>query len=123
MLNTDDVSAKLIELEDRSRRNKTDLEEIDRCQRKGPRKTKTGQDRDRPRTVVCRLNRFKDKQCILNNVIKLKNTGIFTYEYFSKNTKELRKSLWEQVLGYWKQNKFTCLNYRSIIVRNCNGVS
>ena len=40
MLNTDDVSAKLIELEDRSRRNKTDLEEIDRCQRKGPRKQK-----------------------------------------------------------------------------------
>ena len=32
----------------------------DRCHRIGPRKTKTGQDRNRPRTVVCRLNRCKD---------------------------------------------------------------
>ena len=34
MLNTDDVSAKLIELEDRSRRNKTDLEEIENVKQK-----------------------------------------------------------------------------------------
>ena len=96
--------------------------EIDRCHRIGPRKTKTGQNRDRPRTVVCRLNRFKDKQRILNNAKKLKNTGICIYEDFSKDTVELRKSLWEQVLEYRKQNKFACLNYRSIIVRDHNGV-
>ena len=59
MLNTDDVSAKLIELEDRSRRNKTDLEEIDRCQRKGPRKTKTGQDRDRHALLFADLTDLK----------------------------------------------------------------
>ena len=41
--------------------------EIGRCHRIGPRKSKTGQNRGRPRTVVCRLNRFKDKQRILNN--------------------------------------------------------
>ena len=96
--------------------------EIDRCHRIGPRKTKTGQNRDRPRTVVCRLNRFKDKQRILNNAKKLKNTGIYIYEDFSKDTMELRKSLWEQALEYLKQNKFACLNYRSIIVRDHNGV-
>ena len=67
--------------------------EIDRCHRIGPRKTKTGQNRDRPRTVVCRLNRFKDKQRILNNAKKLKNMGIYIYENFSKDTMELRKSL------------------------------
>ena len=72
--------------------------EIDRCHRIGPCKTKTDQDQDRPRTVVCRINRFKDKQHILNNAKKLKNTGIFIYEDFSNDTMELRKSLWEQVL-------------------------
>ena len=36
----------------------------------GPRKTKTSQNRDRPRTVVYRLNRFKEKQRILNNAKK-----------------------------------------------------
>ena len=66
-----------------------------RCHRIGLRKTKAGQDRDGPRTVVCRLNRFKDKQHILNNAKKLKNTGIFIYKDFSKDTMELRKSLWE----------------------------
>ena len=43
---------------------------IDRCHRIGPRKTKTSQNRDRPRTVVYRLNRFKEKQRILNNAKK-----------------------------------------------------
>ena len=67
--------------------------EFDRCHRIEPRKIKSGQDRDRPRTVVCRLNRFKDKQRILNNAKKLKNTGIFIHEDFSKDTMEFRKSL------------------------------
>ena len=64
--------------------------EIDRCHRIEPRKTNTGQNRDRPRTVSCRLNRFKDKQRILHKAKKLKNTGIFIYEDLSK---ELRESL------------------------------
>ena len=72
--------------------------EIDRCYIMGPRKTKTGQNWDWLRTVFCRLNRFRDKQCVLNNAKKLKNTGIFIYEDFSKDTMELRKWLWEQVL-------------------------
>ena len=71
---------------------------IDRCYRIGHFKTKTDQDRDRPRHVVRRLNRVKDKQRILDNAKKgnVKNTGIFMYEDFSKDTMELRKSLWEQ---------------------------
>ena len=52
----------------------------------------------------------------------LKNTGIFIYEDFSKDTVELRKSLWEQVFEYQKQNKFAWLNDRSIIVRDPTGV-
>ena len=96
--------------------------EIDRCHRIGPCKRKTNQNQDRPCTIVYRLNRFKDKQCILNNAKKLKNTGIFIYEDFSKDTMELRKSLWEQVLEYQKENKFAYLNYRSIILRDHNDV-
>ena len=96
--------------------------EINRFHRIGPRKTKTGQNRDRPRAVICTLNRCKDKQRILNNAKKLKNMGIFIYEDFSKDTMELKKSLWEQVLEYRKQNKFACLNYRSIRVRDHDGV-
>ena len=48
--------------------------EIGRCHRIGSRKTKTGQDRDQPRIVVCRLNRFKDKQRILNKIQTTKSS-------------------------------------------------
>ena len=49
-----------------------------------------------------------------------KTQGIFIYEDFSKDGMELKKSLWDQDLEYWKQNKFACLNYRNIIVRDHN---
>ena len=77
--------------------------EIDRCHIIGPCKTRADQNWDQPCTVVCRLDRFKDKQCILYNAKKLKKMGIFIYEDFLKDTMELRKSLWEQVLEYQKQ--------------------
>ena len=45
-------------------------------------------------TAVCKFLRFKDKYEVLQNIKKkLKNTGIFIYENFSKATMELRKSL------------------------------
>ena len=101
------MSKKLIELEDRTRRNSLhfngltedpnetwdDCErkvqdvllnnlniegniEIDRCHRFRKRRG------TRPRTIVCRFLRFKDKQKILQNAKKLKDTGTFIYEDF-----------------------------------------
>ena len=98
---------KLIEFEDRSRRNNlcfdgltedpnetwADCErkvqevlsnnlnikgniDIDRCHRFRKRRG------SRPRTIVYRFLRFKDKQNILQNAKKLKNTGIYIYEDF-----------------------------------------
>ena len=138
LLDSDKVSSKLIELEDRSRRNNLRIDgiaedqneswheceekvlevikgkleiqdpiEIDRCHRMGKHK------RNRPRTIIFKLNKFKDKQKILRNARNLKDTGIFIYEYFCDDTMELRKSLWEQVLEHHRQNKIAYLN-------NCN---
>lgn len=143
LLDPEDVSKKLIELEDRSRRNnlridgiqesddeswekceedlqniikdKLDIDkeiEIDRCHRAGKKQY------NRPRTIVCRITNFKDKQLILKNAKKLKNTGIYIYEDFCRDTMELRKQLWEDVLEYRRQNKFAYLNYRSIVVKD-----
>ena len=55
--------------------------------------------------------RSKDKHKVLQNSKKLRNTGIFFYEDFSKATMELRKFLWEEVL-------IAYLNYRSIVVKD-----
>ena len=49
--------------------------EIDRCNIIGPCKTRADQNRDQPCTVVCRLDRFKDKQCILYNAKKTEKNG------------------------------------------------
>ena len=57
--------------------------EIDRCHRIGPHKTKTGQNYDQPHTVVCILNKFKDKQHILNNAKKPKKHGhLYIWGFF-----------------------------------------
>ena len=54
----------------------------------------------RPRTGVCRLLRYKDKQRIILSSKKLKNIGIFIYEDFCKDTMDLRKQLWDKVLEH-----------------------
>ena len=148
LLDPDYVSSKLIELEDRSRRNNlrvdgimqepnetweecekriqdlikeeleiTDVIEFERCHRMSFQKNTT-KNQNRPRTIICKLNKFKDKQKILKNAKCLKNTGIYIYEDFCKDTMDLRKELWNKVLEYRSQNKFACLNYRNIIVRD-----
>ena len=87
--------------------------EIDRCHRISKRKKP-----NRPRTVICRITKFKDKQKTLKNTKYLKGSGIYVCEDFCKETMELRKTLWDQVLEYRRQNKFAYLNYRSIVVRD-----
>ena len=98
-------------------RNKLDITddiEIDRCHRMG----KFQRNKSKPRTVVCTFLHFKDKHKVLLNAKKLKDTGIFIYEYVSKTTMQLRKSLWEKVLQHRQQNKIAHLNYRSIVVKD-----
>ena len=84
--------------------------EIDRCHRVSKKKNQ-----NRPRTTICRITKFKEKQKILKNAILLKNTGIFIYEGFCKDTMKLRKELWQEVYEYRKQNKYAYLNNHSIV--------
>ena len=135
LLDPNEVSKKLIELEDRSRRNNLRFDGLtedpnetwDDCERKVQdvllnklniegnieidRCHPFGKCRgSRPRTIVCRFLRFKCE--------KLKDTGIFIYEDFCSDAMELRKSLWEKVLEYRRQGKYAYLNYRTIVVRD-----
>ena len=63
--------------------------------KKGGKDRSNNERNSRPRTIICRLLRFKDKQTIIQSLKKLKNTGIFIYENFCKDTMDLRKELWE----------------------------
>ena len=143
LLDPNEVLEKLIELKDRLRRNTLRIDSLientnetwDDCEKKLQEALQyklsiqddiefdryhcMGKRREsRPRTIICRCVRFKDKQKILQNAKKLKNTGIYIYEDFCKDTMELRKSLWEEVLNYRCQGKFAYLNYRSVVVRD-----
>ena len=54
-------------------------------------------DKKRPRTIMLRLANFKDKSIILKNENKLKGKHIYINKDFIRETKELRKKLWEEV--------------------------
>ena len=135
---------KLVELEDRSRRNNLRIDgieeeegktwEISEAKATKVFKEKLGIDKDvmieralrtkrnykdndkqSPRTIVLRLANFKDKNIILKNVNMLKGSNIYIIEYFSRETAELRKKLWDEVKHLRSQGKCAYLNYRSII--------
>ena len=70
-----------------------------------------------PQTTIRKATRFKDKQKIMKNAKYLKETSIFIYEDFCKDTMGLRENFWNQELKYHKQTKLAYLKYRSIVVR------
>ena len=120
------VSSKLIELEDRSRRNYLRIDgigkkpnetwdecetrvqelievnlgitgaiEFEKCHRISA-QTNSSKNQNRPRTIICKVTKFKDKQKTLKYTKCLKDTGIFIYEDFCKDTMDLRKKIMKQ---------------------------
>ena len=116
---------KIVDLEDRSRRNNLRIDGIsekenetwDECEQEGQSfiKDKLGIAEDivierahrikkkgnsdnpgKPRTIVCRFLNYKDKTNILKIAKKLKGKNIFINEDFSHETMELRKELWKK---------------------------
>ena len=84
---------------------------IERAHRAG----KIRLDSKRPRTIVIKILDYKDKTNILRNTHKLKGTGIFINEDFSRETIEKRKKLWVDVLQLREQGKYAVLQYDRII--------
>ena len=51
----------------------------------------------KPRTIVCNLLSFKEKELVMKNAKKLKNTNIFIDEDFCPETISYSKQLWQEV--------------------------
>ena len=140
---------KIVELEDRSRRNNLRIDGItekenetwDECEQevqslikdklgiaesiiieRAHRIKKKGNSENpgKPRTIVCRFLNYKDKTNILKNAKKLKGKNIFINEDFSHETMELRKELWEKVKKHREEGKIAYLHYRTIVVKRRN---
>ena len=57
--------------------------EIDRCHRVKSRH-QSGQHQGCPCTIICRFNKFKDKQQILNNTKKLRDRYLHLQRFFKR---------------------------------------
>ena len=53
--------------------------------------------KNQPRTIICRLLNYKDKENTLKNCRKPKGTNIFVNEDFSQEKVEHRRELWREV--------------------------
>ena len=136
------INNKLIDLEDRSRRNnlriygimETNDESWEKCEEHADQvfsqklglknihierahhvKIKKGDKSKKPRPIVCNLLSLKDKKLILKNANKLKGTNIFIDEDYSFETMEHRKQLWDEVKYLRSQGNIAYRNYRSIV--------
>ena len=139
-----DIDEKLVEMEDRSRRNNLRFDGLAESQGESWEQTtdkiyhfmeaeldincsniiiecahRTGRHREgKPRAVAAKFLNYNDKSEILRNCKKLKGTEFCVYEDFSKDTVNIRKELWKTVLANRKEGKVSYLNYRSVVCRN-----
>ena len=136
---------KLRELEDRSRRNNIKIEGvkenenetwddtakkvediiknklgikkhviIERAHRGGNKQNKTF---NKPRTIFAKLLDYRDKEQIIKNANKLKGSGIYINEDFSKETTEIRKELWLKVKKLRNEGMYAYIQYDRVISR------
>eukprot|EP00111_Clytia_hemisphaerica_P011819 TCONS_00034738-protein len=75
-------------------------------------------DRERPRTIIFKLQSWKDKEIILKNSNKLKNTGFFINEDYSDETMAIRKNLFKDMKKERDNGKFARVIYDKLIVRD-----
>ena len=134
---TIETDAKLIDLEDRSRRNILRFEGIkeheneswEDCENKIydllenklemdiekvviERAHRTGKkNKNRSQPIVTQFSFYKDKMNILKNCKKLKNTRFSIFEDFSRETAAIRKKKWQEVLANREKGMVSKLPY------------
>ena len=144
------IEDKLIDLEDRSRRNNLRVDGIkerpnetwEDCEnelhtlfkeslgieeevvteRANRVKTHESKKGKTSRIIVCRILNYKDKVKILRNAKKLKGKNIFINEDFCQATLDHRKELWKEVKRLREEGKIAYLQYRSIVVKRKDNI-
>ena len=75
---------------------------------------KRDKSKQRFRTSVAKLLDYKEREHILKNTEHLKDTNIYIYEDFSKETMAISKSLWDKVKKVQQQGKYAVIKYDKI---------
>ena len=144
-----DIENKLVDLEDRSRRNNLRingikegknetweefeervncfLEEklnIDTSEIWIERAHRVGEKTNgQERQVVVLFNSYKNKLDILRNCKRLKGTNFSVFENFSKETASIRKEKWKEVPKNRQNGKISSLQYKTVICKERAQVS
>jgi hypothetical protein len=87
--------------------------QIERAHRTGK---STNTENNKPRTIVMKCLSYKDKQRILMQTRKLKNTGIYINEDFSLETTNIRKSLKVKMFEERRKGKYAIIKYDRLYV-------
>ena len=131
------VTNKLIDLEDRSRRNNLRIDGIsesrnetwEECEEEiqkvfneklgvknvqikrahCSKMSKSNNNSEKPRTIVCKLLSYKQKEEMLRNTKKLKGSNIFINEEFCHGKMQYRKKLWKKVKNLRSQGKINSI--------------
>ena len=72
-------------------------------------RSKSNNNSEKLRTIVCNLLNYKQKEEILRNTKKLKGSNIFINEDFCYETMQYRKKLWEEVKNLQSKAKLPIL--------------
>ena len=72
---------------------------------------------DKPRTIVLKLLDYKQKELILKNASKLKDTKIFINEDFCRETMQIRKTLRDEMLQKRAEGYYCVISYDRLIVK------
>ena len=84
---------------------------IKRVNRTGERKEHTS------RTIAAKFSSYNTKEMILKNARKLKGTGYYANEDFSKEAVDIRKENWKKVKELRKKDKYTIPIYDKVFWR------
>ncbi|XP_065673875.1 uncharacterized protein LOC136090827 [Hydra vulgaris] len=71
----------------------------------------------KPRTIVCKILNWQDKENILSNARKLKGKNIFINEDYSDETMRIRKELFVQAKIHRGNGKYAKVIYNRLVVR------
>ena len=63
----------------------------------------------KPRKITAKLLNYNEKEEIMKQAFKLKDTSIYTREDYSKETIPIHKKLWEEVKNLRKTVKYAVL--------------
>ncbi|XP_066923006.1 uncharacterized protein [Clytia hemisphaerica] len=69
------------------------------------------------RSIVCKLQSWKQKEIIIKNSNKLKNTGIYINEDYSDETMTIRRSLFKEMMQAREAGKYAKVVYDKLFVR------